>query len=138
MDKVLALEVLGKAFNISDIAQLEKDTEYSQITKNRVKLDKTNDCRNRQIMRSVSRGMYEYAADVLSKYGTEEMVERYKADNKKVYEPSLTDWLANKFIIDSDYDALHKYVASNYRSRYDMFEFDDVTYNGKTYWIAWD
>lgn len=134
MEKKLALEVLGQAFNITNLIQLENDTIYTSLNRNRVKISKTKECLARQTMHYASRSVNNYAIDILTKYGTPEMVSKFKHDNVKVFEPCIMDQYFSTFFIDTDRDALERYVTANYVQD-DPYILTHVTYNKKDYWI---
>jgi hypothetical protein len=138
MDKELGLKVLARTFAISDVRELELDVDFTQVTKSRVRFVKNTRGCTRSITYSIGRGNYEYALDILKKYGTEEMVDKFIADNKSAFRPSLSTILANTFFIDTDKNALSNYVAKNTGKNAVWYEFEEVEYCGKTYYVAYN
>lgn len=138
MDKELGLKVLARTFAISDVRELELDVDFTQVTKSRVRFVKNTRGCTRSITYSIGRGNYEYALDILKKYGTEEMVDKFIADNKSAFKPSLSTILANTFFIDTDKNALSNYVAKNTGKKAVWYEFEEVEYCGKTYYVAYN
>lgn len=137
MDKELGLKILAKTFAIKDIKQLENDVDFTQLTKNRIKFRKNSSAMYRAITSASGRSNYEYALSILSKYGTEEMVEAYKRDNQRAFKPSIIDIFATKFYIDTDKEALSNFINKNEKDGV-WFEFENIEYKGVTYYVAYN
>lgn len=134
MDKELALKVLGKAFNITDIRRLENDLNFSTLTRNRVMFRKTTDALDRAGRYLASKIEYTIGLDTLKKYADENAVERYQNDYRNAFNVSINDYFASTFFVDVDKSPLEKNVNTLSLGNYNI---TDVEYNGKVYYVAW-
>ena len=134
MDKELALKILAKTLNISDLRRLENDLEFSSITRNRVMFKKTTDVLNRSSKYLARKIEYEIGLDVLKKYADENAIERYREDYRNVFNLSINDFFASTFFVDVEQSPLEKTVNTLSLGDYTIV---DVVYNGKTYFVAW-
>jgi RNase P protein component len=134
MDKDLALKVLGKALNITDLRRLENDLEFSSVTRNRVMFRKTTDALDRSGKYLASKIEYTIGLDVLKKYADEKAVKRYKEDYKNAFNSSINDFFASTFFVDVEQSVLEKTVNNLSLGDYTLV---DTVYNGKTYFVAW-
>ena len=137
MDKELGLKVLARTFAIGDVEEMESEVDFTQLTKNRVKFVKNTYGTAKSLSWAVGIGAYTYALETLKKYGTDEMADRYAADNKKAYEQSLASVTGCKFFIDTDKGALDAYI-SKYADKNAVWHIEETEYNGKTYYVAYN
>lgn len=137
MDKELGLKVLARTFAIKDVKELEQDVDFTQITKSRVRFRKNTNCTIKAIRYAAGRSNYEIALDALKKYGTEEMVNKYIADNKAAFKSTIASTMESTFFIDTDKDTLANYVFKNGGENAVWADFEEIEYKGKTYFVAY-
>lgn len=120
IDEEMGLNLLKKHFDLSKETQtsLKEMLEYSRITNNRCRFKKTTYGRAKCLAELVN-----FANSVNN-------------GGKASVSGRLSDILASTFIIDNDWEKLHSYVKSHYKSRYDFYEFEKI--EGTDYFIAYD